>query len=42
MYANGFGTERNLTEAKTWFQKAANNGNKQAANALARLKERGL
>ncbi|KAF0511007.1 kinase-like protein [Gigaspora margarita] len=36
-YKNGIGTEKNLDLAKTWYQKASDNGHKDAEKQLAQL-----
>ena len=41
MYEEGRGTERNYAEAAKWYQKAAQQGHKQAQNNLAWLYESG-
>lgn len=37
---NGFGIERNLDNAKSWYQKAASQGNENAKKALLRLEKK--
>jgi TPR repeat protein len=36
-YAEGFGTSKNLKEARKWLKLAADNGHKEAAEALASI-----